>query len=74
MNVNWGDLGIVFVGTLVGAGALVTLFAVGVLGLSRQAQARERGGSATVALSGSVVCFTLCVTIVLYGIYLIVAK
>jgi len=74
MVVNWGDLGIVFIGTLIGAGALVALFAVGVLGLSRQAEAREQGGSGTVQFSGSVVCFALCIAIVLYGIYLIVAK
>ena len=74
MGINWGDLGIVFVGTLVGAGALVALFAVGVLGLSRQAEAKEQGGSGTVQFSGSVVCFALCVAIAAYGIYLIVAK
>lgn len=74
MGINWTDLSVVFVATLISAVLLVVLFSVGVLGLSRREVARERGGSGAVTFAGSMVCFALCVVIVAYGIYLIVAK
>lgn len=72
MGIKWAELGQVFAGTLIAAVCLVGLFAVGVLGLSRQAALRERGESGAVALTGAVTCFVLCVGIVGYGTFLIV--
>jgi hypothetical protein len=76
MNVNWADLGTVFAATLVGAVLVVVMFSFGVLGLARRDRIREEGsgGSAVVPFAGSIVCFAVCVAIVAYGIYLIVAK
>jgi hypothetical protein len=75
MNVNWADLGTVFAATLVGAVVVVVMFSFGVLGLARRDRLREEGGgSAVVPFAGSIVCFAVCVAIVAYGIYLIVAK
>lgn len=74
MTINWTDLGEVFVGTLIAAVAVVALFGAGVVSLSRQTVVKEQGNSGVVQLTSAVVCFALCVAIVLYGIYLIVAK
>ncbi|HVV25234.1 MAG TPA: hypothetical protein VHF06_37735 [Pseudonocardiaceae bacterium] len=74
MNINWGELGQVFAATVVAAVLVVGLFSVGVIGLSQQATAKENGQSGTGPFTGAVICFALCVAIVGYGIYLIVAK
>lgn len=73
MNIDWGALGTVFVVALVAAVVLTTLFAYGIRGLSERESAREQGGTGTVQLTGSVVCFAVCAAVVAYGIYLIVA-
>ncbi|WP_328606718.1 hypothetical protein OG943_43635 [Amycolatopsis sp. NBC_00345] len=73
MNIDWGALGLVFVVALVAAVGLTTLFAYGIRGLSERDSAREQGGTGTVQLTGSVVCFAVCAAVVAYGIYLIVA-
>jgi len=65
MNIDWAALGSVFGVSLVATVALVGLFTLGVVGLSKQ-------GSAT-AVSGAYACFALCAAAVAYGIYLIVA-
>lgn len=71
MFVNWADLGKVF-GATVGAGVvLMTLFSLGIVGLSRQATAKESGGAGTGPYVGAIVCFALCIAIVGYGIFLI---
>lgn len=72
--INWADFGKVFIATIVAAVLLVSLFSVGVIGLSQQAEARAKGGSGTAPFTGAVICFALCVAIVGYGIFLIVAK
>lgn len=74
MSINWGDLGSVFGATVVAAVVVVTLFSFGVIGLSRQAEAKEQGGSGGVQFTGAIICFALCVVIVGYGIFLIVHK
>jgi Na+/H+-dicarboxylate symporter len=74
MSVNWGELGQVFVATVVAAVLVVGLFSFGVIGLSQQATAKENGQSGTGPFVGSVICFAVCVAIVGFGIYLIVAK
>ncbi|WP_329072077.1 hypothetical protein [Amycolatopsis sp. NBC_01480] len=73
MNINWGALGEVFVVALVAAVVLTTLFAYGIRGLSERETAKEQGGTGTMQLTGSVVCFAVCAAVVAYGIYLIVA-
>ena len=72
MTINWGDLGTVFIASLVATVCVVALFSVGVIGLSRVATLKEQGGSGVAPLTGSVICFAACVLIVAYGIYLIV--
>lgn len=72
MTINWLDLGKVFGATLAATVAVVVLFAIGVIGLSRQAVLREQGGSGTAPFAGAVICFALCVGIVGFGIFLIV--
>lgn len=71
MSVDWGALGTVFgIGVLVTA-ALVGLFTLGILGLSRQEAAAAGGGSAPLARSGAWLCFAVAAAAVGYGIYLI---
>jgi len=72
--INWADFGKVFAATVVAAVLIVTLFSVAVIGLAQQATAREKGQSGTAPFAGAVICFALCVAMVGYGIYLIVAR
>jgi hypothetical protein len=72
MHIQWGDLGEVFIASLVATVCVVSLFSVGVIGLSRQATLKEQGGSGAAPLTGSIICFAACLLIVAYGIYLIV--
>lgn len=72
MNIQWGDLGVVFIASLVATVCVVALFSVGVIGLSRQTTIKEGGGSGTGPLIGAIICFAACALIVAYGIYLIV--
>jgi hypothetical protein len=72
VTINWADFGKVFAATVVSAVCLVVLFSVGVIGLSQQATAREKGQAGTAPFTGAVICFALCLAIVGYGIYLIV--
>ncbi len=78
MNIKWSALadtaGISFGVTV----AVVTVFALGILALSRRdaaAEAARAGGTAagrgTLALAGATVCFTACAAVVLYGLSLI---
>ncbi|MFI1399672.1 hypothetical protein [Streptomyces sp. NPDC020681] len=71
MNIDWAALGSVFGVSLAATVALVGLFTLGVVGLSKQESA-TRGGSAALARSGAYACFGLCSAAVAYGIYLIV--
>ncbi|WP_330176443.1 hypothetical protein OG875_24835 [Streptomyces sp. NBC_01498] len=88
MNIDWAALGSVFGVSLVTTVALVGLFTLGIVGLSKGASA-ARGpasaatatgsgsgsvsGSVTLARTGAYVCFALCLAAVSYGIYVIVA-
>lgn len=71
MFINWADLGSVFGATVVAAVGLVTLFSLGIVGLSRQAEAKAAGGTGQGPYVGAIVCFALCIAIVGYGIYLV---
>ncbi|WP_374983646.1 hypothetical protein [Streptomyces fradiae] len=73
MDIDWAALGSVFGVGLVATVALVGLFTLGLIGLSKQEQAATRGGSAALARSGAYACFALCAAAVAYGVYLIVA-
>ncbi|MET9775819.1 hypothetical protein ABZ023_16475 [Streptomyces sp. NPDC006367] len=73
MTIDWAALGSVFGVSLVVTVALVALFTLGIVGLSRQEQAAARGGSAALAVTGAYACFAACAAAVAYGIYLIVA-
>ena len=74
MNIDWAALGSVFGVSLVATVALVGLFTLGIVGLSKQesAAATQGGGSAVLARTGAYACFALCAAAVTYGIYLIV--
>ncbi|MFD7324542.1 hypothetical protein ACFV9D_26180 [Streptomyces sp. NPDC059875] len=73
MKIDWAALGSVFGVSLVATVALVGLFTLGIVGLSKQEQAASQGGSATLARTGAYAAFALCAAAVAYGIYLIVA-
>lgn len=79
MNIDWAALGSVFGVSLVATIALVGLFTLGIVGLSKSAAPTEGGtaatgtGSVAVARTGAYVCFALCLAAVSYGIYMIVA-
>ncbi|QEU95233.1 hypothetical protein [Streptomyces kanamyceticus] len=74
MSIDWAALGSVFGVSLAVTVALVGLFTLGIVGLSKQeAAAASGGGSAAVARTGAYACFALCAAAVAYGIYLIVA-
>ncbi|MEU1335658.1 hypothetical protein [Streptomyces sp. NPDC005865] len=74
MSIDWAALGSVFGVSLAVTVALVGLFTLGIVGLSKQeSAAASTGGSATVARTGAYACFALCAAAVAYGIFLIVA-
>ncbi|GHF64062.1 hypothetical protein [Streptomyces thermodiastaticus] len=72
MKIDWAALGSVFGVSLVVTVALVTLFTLGIAGLSRREAAATRGERAVAATAGAYTCFALCAAAVAYGIYLIV--
>jgi hypothetical protein len=65
MNIDWASIGTVFGVALVATVGLVSLFALGTVGLAKQ--------GSTLVTSASYACFALCLAAVAYGIYLIVA-
>ncbi|MFI6086366.1 hypothetical protein [Streptomyces sp. NPDC051218] len=86
MDIDWAALGSVFGVSLAVTVALVGLFTLGIVGLSKReaatsgaatagasAGASTAGGTAAAARTGAYVCFALCAAAVAYGIYLIVA-
>ncbi|MEU8653071.1 hypothetical protein [Streptomyces sp. NPDC048737] len=72
MKIDWAALGSVFGVSLVVTVALVALFTLGIMGLSRRERAAAQGGSATLAVTGAYACFAACAGAVAYGISLIV--
>ncbi|NBM16357.1 hypothetical protein [Streptomyces sp. GC420] len=76
MKIDWAALGSVFGVSLVVTVALVGLFTLGIVGLSRRRAATAEGGSsgaAALAGAGAYACFALCAAAVGYGIHLIMA-
>jgi hypothetical protein len=74
VSVNWAALGEVFLVGLLSVAAVVALFATGIRGVSRRVAARAEGGSGAAGLTLAVVCFAACCAVVLYGLFLIVAR
>lgn len=72
MKIDWVALGSVFGVSLVATVALVGLFTLGIIGLSKGEAAVRTGGSAVMARTGAYACFALCAVAVAYGIFLIV--
>ncbi|MFF3485999.1 hypothetical protein ACFYXC_22380 [Streptomyces sp. NPDC002701] len=73
MKIDWAALGSVFGVSLIATVALVGLFTLGIVGLSKRETATAQGGSAALAVTGAYACFAACAAAVAYGIYLIVA-
>ncbi|MFF3905537.1 hypothetical protein ACFYZJ_05895 [Streptomyces sp. NPDC001848] len=70
MKIDWAALGSVFGVSLGVTVALVGLFTLGVVGLTKKESAR--GGAAALAATGAYACFAACAAAVAYGIHLIV--
>ncbi|MGW1291287.1 hypothetical protein [Streptomyces sp. NPDC002533] len=76
MKIDWAALASVFGVSLVVTVALVGVFTLGIVALSKRsatADGSASGGSAALARTGAYACFGLCAAAVSYGIYLIVA-
>ncbi|MFI1934991.1 hypothetical protein [Streptomyces sp. NPDC020330] len=78
MKIDWAALASVFGVSLVVTVALVGLFTLGIVALSKQSAtagsgAAAGGGSVALARTAAYACFAACVAAVAYGIYLIVA-
>ncbi|WP_103531244.1 hypothetical protein [Streptomyces sp. SM11] len=76
MKIDWAALASVFGVSLVATVALVGLFTLGIVALSKQsttAGSSASGGSVALARTGAYACFGLCTAAVAYGIYMIVA-
>ncbi|GHB46036.1 MULTISPECIES: hypothetical protein [Streptomyces] len=73
MKIDWAALGSVFGVSLIVTVALVGLFTLGIVGLSKRESASAQGNTATLAVTGAYACFAACAAAVTYGIYLIVA-
>ncbi|TVT33931.1 hypothetical protein FNH05_26875 [Amycolatopsis rhizosphaerae] len=74
MHIQWGEMLQVFGATVAATALLVTLFSVGVRGLGKRSGAGKGEGATNVSDAGPVLSFVLSFAIVIYGIYLIVAK
>ncbi|MER6193066.1 hypothetical protein [Streptomyces cyaneofuscatus] len=79
MKIDWAALASVFGVSLVVTVALVGLFTLGIVALSKlsapagSTTGGASGGSAALARTSAYACFAACVAAVAYGIYLIVA-
>ncbi len=72
MHVDWSALGRVAAVSLGVTVAVVVVFSLGVLGLSRAEEAGDGGSGTGRAQAG--LCFLACAAVVAYGIYLIVPQ
>ena len=73
MNIDWAALGSVFGVSLVVTVALVGLFTLGIVGLSRRERAVARATRRRSRSPARTRASRLCAAAVAYGIYLIVA-
>ncbi|QLH19618.1 hypothetical protein [Streptomyces sp. Rer75] len=75
MQLDWSALGQVAAVSVGVTVAVVTVFALGILGLARVEAAREENGTGSpVGLTQAGLCFVACAAVVGYGIYLIVPQ
>ncbi|MEU8590433.1 hypothetical protein AB0C59_26035 [Streptomyces sp. NPDC048664] len=75
MHLDWTALGKVTAVSVSATVAVVVVFALGVLGLSRSEAARAgNGGARTLGVAQAALCFLACAAVVTYGIYLIVPR
>jgi hypothetical protein len=74
VKVDWMALGSVFAVSLVVVLGLVLLFSLGLRGVSAREVARERGQAGLTGTLTAVVGFGSCALVVLFGLYLVVAK
>jgi hypothetical protein len=75
MHLDWTALGQVTAVSIGVTVAVVTVFALGVLGLARVEGARDQnGGTPAVAFVQAGLCFLACAAVVAYGIHLIVPQ
>ncbi|WP_413099542.1 hypothetical protein [Streptomyces sp. Inha503] len=75
MHLDWTALGQVTAVSIGVTIAVVTVFALGVLGVARVEAAREENGSGSApGLTQAGLCFVACAAVVAYGIYLIVPQ
>jgi hypothetical protein len=74
VKVDWMALGSVFAVSLAVVLGLVVLFSVGLRGVSAREGAREQGQAGLTGALTAVVGFGACALVVLFGLYLIVAK
>ncbi|MGW1159956.1 hypothetical protein ACWD5Q_20290 [Streptomyces sp. NPDC002513] len=70
MKIDWAALGSVFGVSLAVTVALVSLFTLGVVGLTKKESSQ---GGGVLAVTGAYACFAACAAAVAYGIYLIVS-
>ncbi|MEU3977991.1 hypothetical protein [Streptomyces bacillaris] len=79
MKIDWAALASVFGVSLVVTVALVGVFTLGIVALSKLSAPADgntpaaSGGTAALARTGAYAAFAACVAAVAYGIYLIVA-
>ncbi|AVH59470.1 MULTISPECIES: hypothetical protein [Streptomyces] len=73
MHIDWQALASVFGVSLLSTVALVGLFTLGIVALSKRESASVSGGSATLAVTGAYACFAACAAAVAYGIFIIVS-
>ena len=73
MKIDWAALGAVFGVSLAVVLGLVLLFSGGLRALSAREAAQERQASTVLPTAAAALCLLACVTVVLFGIYLIVA-
>ncbi|MCE6993210.1 hypothetical protein LZG04_00050 [Saccharothrix sp. S26] len=73
MKIDWAALAAVFGVSLAVVVGLVVLFSGGLRALSAREAARERQASTALPTAAAGLCLFACVTVVLFGIYLIVA-
>jgi NADH:ubiquinone oxidoreductase subunit 6 (subunit J) len=74
MYIDWSSLGEVAVVSIAVAVGVVVIFSLGILALSHRETETDPSGNGTIALTGAVLCFTACATVVLYSIYLIIPR
>jgi hypothetical protein len=74
ISISWADLAKVAEVSLAFGVGIITVFALGSLGISRIATARERGGSRAGGYVAAGAAFAACAAATLYGLYLLIPQ